>query len=177
MKKVTKIFAIAAGLFMLTATASYAQSRENAKGVRLGVGISGGLTVPETSPFDYALGADLGFQFDLSRELALTATGGYTMFKAGENQGEDYNFIPVKGGVKVFPQIGGLYLSGEAGFGFGTKEGAKESFLYSGGIGYQTAGGFDIGARYEGVTQQRTSNTYRAQNGQVALRLAYSFKL
>jgi hypothetical protein len=176
MKKVTKVLAIAAGLFMLTATASQAQTRENAKGVRLGVGISAGAPT-DGSPFKYAYGADLGFQFELSRELALTATGGYTSFKAKDGQGEDYNFIPVKGGVKVFPQIGGLYLSGEAGFGFGTEKDAKESFLYSGGLGYQTAGGFDIGARYEGVTQQRTSNTFRPQNGQFAVRLAYSFKL
>ena len=176
MKKVTGILAIAAGLFMFSATATQAQTREDAKGVRLGIGISGGTTTKK-SPFEYAYGADLGFQFELSRELALTATGGYTSFKAKDGQGEDYNFIPVKAGVKVYPQIGGLYLSGEAGFGFGTEKDSKESFIYSGGIGYQTAGGFDIGARYEGVTQQRTSNTFRPQNGQFALRLAYSFKL
>jgi hypothetical protein len=176
MKKVTKIFAIAVALFMFTATVSQAQSREDAKGVRLGIGISAGAPT-DGSPFKYAYGADLGFQFELSRELALTATGGYTSFKAKDNQGDDYNFIPVKGGVKVFPQIGGLYLSGEAGVGIGTKKDSKESFIYSGGIGYQTAGGFDIGARYEGVTQQESSNTYRPQNGQFALRLAYSFKL
>lgn len=176
MKKVTSIFAIAAGLFMFTATASQAQTREDAKGVRLGIGLNGGVTT-DKSPFDYAYGADLGFQFELSRELALTATGGYTSYKAKDGQGEDYNLIPVKGGVKVFPQIGGLYLSGEAGVGIGTKKDAKESFIYSGGIGYQTAGGFDIGARYEGVTQQKASTTYRPQNGQFALRLAYSFKL
>lgn len=175
MKKVTKIFAMAAGLFILTATASQAQTREDAKGVRLGIGISGGVPT-KGSPFDYALGADLGFQFELSRELALTATGGYTTYKAKDNNGEDYNLIPVKGGVKVFPQIGGLYLSGEAGVGIGTKKDSKESFIYSGGLGYQV-GGFDIGARYEGVTQQKASNTFRPQNGQFALRLAYNFKL
>jgi hypothetical protein len=175
MKKVTRILAIAAGLFMFTATATQAQTREDAKGVRLGIGISGGITT-DKSPFKLAYGADLGFQFEVSRELALTATGGYTSFK-GKDGVEDYNFIPVKGGVKVFPQIGGLYLSGEAGFGFGTEKDSKESFIYSGGIGYQTAGGFDIGARYEGVTQQRASNTFQPQNGQFALRLAYSFKL
>lgn len=176
MKKVTRIFAIAAGLFIFTATATHAQQRENAKGVRLGLGISAGAPT-DGSPFKLAYGADLGFQFELSRELALTATGGYTSYKAKDGQGDDYNMIPVKGGVKVFPQIGGLYLSGEAGCGFGTKKDVKEAFIYSGGIGYQTAGGFDIGARYEGVTQQKESISYRPQNGQFALRLAYSFKL
>ncbi|TKC64112.1 porin family protein [Pedobacter hiemivivus] len=176
MKKVTKVLAIAAGLFMLTATVSQAQTRENAKGVRFGLGISGGVTTKE-SPFKYGLGADLGFQFDLTRELAITATGGYTTLKADDNQGADYNFIPVKAGVKIFPQIGGLYLSTEAGAGFGIKEGSKTAFIYSGGLGYACANGFDLGVRYEGYTQKESSSTYRPQNGQFALRLAYSFKL
>jgi len=176
MKKVTRIFAIAAGLFILTASASQAQTRTNAKGVRLGLGISGGVTTKE-SPFKYGLGADLGFQFDLSKELAITATGGYSTLVADDNQGDDYNFIPVKAGVKVFPQIGGLYLSTEAGAAFGTKEGSKAAFVYTGGLGYACSNGFDLGVRYEGYTHQFASSTYRPQNGQFAVRLAYSFKL
>lgn len=174
MKNVAKLLTIVSGLFILTAADANAQSRTNDRGVRFGIGLNGGLTT-EKSPFKVAYGADAGFQFDLSRELAITATGGYTRYQAKDGQGDDYNMIPVKGGVKVFPQIGGLYLSSEAGAGFSTKEDAKAAFIYSGGLGYQTKGGFDVGARYEGVTQQKSSSTYRAQNGQFALRVGYNF--
>ncbi|WP_316788158.1 hypothetical protein [Pedobacter frigoris] len=175
MKTVTKLFAVAAALVTFATTNLHAQSTEVAKGVRLAIGVSGGVA-EKGSPFEYGLGADLGFQFGLSKEVAITATGGYTTMMAKDN-GTDYNFIPVKGGIKVFPQIGGMYLLGEAGAGFATKDGGKTSLIWSGGLGYQFNGGFDIGARYEGYKQDAASTTYQPYNGQFALRLAYGFKL
>ncbi|TDQ11972.1 hypothetical protein [Pedobacter metabolipauper] len=179
MKTITKFFATAAVLLTVASTGLKAQTMEtmdSSKGVRLGIGISGGLPT-KGSPFEYGLGADARLQFDLSRELSIVASGGYTRMMAKDNAGDDYDFIPVKGGVKVFPQIGALYLLGEAGAGFGIKDGSKTSFIYSGGLGYAWSGGLDLSARYEGYTQDSASSTYRPQNGQFALRLAYGFKL
>src|SRR5690606_13789191 len=157
MKNVAKLFTIVSSLFILSASNANAQTRTNDKGLSVGLGVSAGIT-NDKSPFNDAYGADLNLQLDISRELALTASGGYTTYRAKDGQGDHYNMIPVKGGVKVFPQIGGLYLSSEAGAGFSTEDNAKTAFIYSGGIGYQTKGGFDIGARYEGVTQQESSS-------------------
>lgn len=174
MKNLAKVLTIASSLFIFTAATAQAQTRTNERNLRFGVGVSAGITTPH-SPFKAAYGADLGFQWDLIKELAWTATAGYTKYQTRDGQGPDYNIIPVKGGIKMYPQLGGLYVSGEAGAGFATKESGKTSFIYSGGIGYQTKGGLDIGTRYEGATQQYASSEYRPQNGQFALRLAYNF--
>ena len=177
MKTTTKFFAIAAALLAVNTTGLKAQSTDMEKplGVRLGVGVSGGVAA-KGSPFEYGFGADARLQFDLSKELSLTATGGYTRLMAKDNSGEDYDFIPAKGGIKVFP-IGNMYALGEIGAGFGIKEDSKTSLIWSGGIGYAWNNGLDISARYEGYSQDSASSTYRPYNGQFALRLAYGFKL
>lgn len=173
MKTITKLFAAAAVLVTFATTGVQAQERET--GVRLGIGVSGGVA-DHGSPFEYGLGADLRFQFDLSKELSLTASGGYTRLMGKDNV-TDYDFIPAKGGIKIFPQIGGTYLLGEAGAGFGIKDGSKTSLIWSGGLGYAWNNGLDLSARYEGYKQDATSTTYQPYNGQFALRIAYGFKL
>lgn len=178
MKTTTKFFAIAAvALATFASTGLKAQTMGNMysnKGVRFGIGISGGIT-DDDSAFKNGLGADLRFQFDLSNYVSITATGGYTRLTL-ENGGDPYEFIPAKGGVKVFP-IKGFYGLGEAGAGFGIKKDAKTSLIWSGGVGYEWTSGLDISARYEGYSQDSSSNTYVPYTGQYALRLAYSFKL
>jgi hypothetical protein len=144
------------------------------KGFKIGVGVSGGIT-DNKSPFDYGLGADARLQLDLSNYVALTATGGYTRLFAKEGLA-DFDFIPAKGGVKVFP-VGNLYGAGEIGAGFGIKDGSKTMLIWSAGLGYEWKNGFDLSARYEGYTQDSASSTYVPQTGQFALRLAYGFKL
>jgi hypothetical protein len=175
MKTITKFLTIAAAVVAIATTSASAQRSGDPMGVRLGVGISGGIS-DKGSPFEYGLGADARLQLDLSRELSITATGGYTRLMAKDNMGEDYDFIPVKGGVKVFA-IGNMYASGEMGAGFAIQEGSKTSLIYSGGIGYAWSNGLDLSARYEGYKQDSASSTYRPENGIFALRLAYGFKL
>lgn len=183
MKTITKLFTIAA-----TAVAAMSPSLSKAqdmsmtadstpvfqKALRLGIGISGGIT-RDNSPFDYGLGADLRLQWDLQKHLSLTATGGYTRMMA-KNDLPDYDFIPLKGGVKVFPGHS-LYALGEVGAGLGIKDNSKTSFIWSGGVGYAWKNGLDISARYESYQQDSNSSTYYPVNGQYALRLAYGFKL
>jgi len=183
MKTITKFFTIAAtAAAFLSPAAVKAQDMTMAvdttpvfqKALRLGVGISGGIT-RDNSPFDYGLGADLRLQWDLQKHLSLTATGGYTRLMA-KNDLPDYDFIPLKGGVKVFPGQA-FYALGELGAGLGIKENSKTSFIWSGGIGYAWKNGLDISARYESYQQDSNSSTYYPVNGQYALRLAYGFKL
>ncbi|MHA4895155.1 hypothetical protein ACXZ1K_10400 [Pedobacter sp. PWIIR3] len=175
MKTITKFFTVAAVALAIGTTNANAQSMDRTTGVRLGFGVSGGVA-EKGSPFEYGVGADARLQFDLSKELSITATGGYTRLMAKDNMGDDYDFIPAKGGVKIFP-IGNMYTMGEIGAGFGIKDGSKTSLIFGGGLGYAWNGGVDISVRYEGYKQDSASSTYRPQNGQFALRLAYGFKL
>jgi opacity protein-like surface antigen len=175
MKTFTKILSIAAVALTIGITSANAQSMERTTGVRFGFGLNGSVG-EKGAPFEYGVGADARLQLDLSKELSITATGGYTRLMAKDNMGDDYDFIPAKGGVKIFP-IGNMYTMGEIGAGFGIKDGSKTSLIFGGGIGFELNSGLDISARYEGYKQDSSSSTYRPQNGQFALRLAYGFKL
>jgi len=176
MKTSTKLFTIAA-LAIFASTGLNAQTVEPlkaSKGFHLGFGVSGGKT-NDASPFDYGLGADARLQLDMSNYVSLTATGGYTKL-FGKDNNLDYDFIPAKGGVKVFP-IGNMFLLGEIGAGFAIKDGSKTSLIWSGGLGYEWNNGLELSARYEGYEQDSASSTYTRANGQYGIRLAYSFKL
>ena len=182
MKTITKIFATAtAAVAIFASTSLSAQTMMEPdpnpapKGMafKVGVGLNGGV-FRDKSPMDYAYGADLKLQWDLSPYVAVTASGGYTKLVAKDNA-VDADFIPAKGGVKVFP-IKRMYIATEAGAGIAIQDGAKTNFIYCGGIGYEF-GGFDAGVRYEGYVNDSTSTTYFRKTGQYALRLAYNFKL
>ncbi|TCD04244.1 hypothetical protein EZ449_18215 [Pedobacter frigidisoli] len=182
MKTITKIFASSlAAIAIFTTTNLNAQTMtttdapmmESGMGFKVGVGISGGV-FRDKSPLDYAYGADVKLQWDLTPYVAVTASGGYTKLMGKDNV-LDVDFIPAKGGVKVFP-IKRMYLATEAGAGFAIQDGAKTNFIYTGGLGYEF-GGFDVGVRYEGYVNDSGSTLYFKKTGQYALRLAYNFKL
>lgn len=133
---------------------------------RLGFGLNAGL--PTDSDFNFALGGDVRFQYDFTMKTSLTLTTGYTHLFADENI-PDLGFIPVKAGFKAFVWEDQFYVLGELGAGFAvTNNYDKTSFLWSPGIGYANKY-IDISARYEGMNDFGTD--------QIALRLAYGFKL
>lgn len=183
MKTITKLFATAltavalfttANLNAQTMTTMETTPSSNGMAFKVGIGVNGGL-FRKSSPMEYAYGADLKLQWDLSKDVALTASGGYTRLQ-GRNNSLDFGFIPAKGGVKVFA-IERMYLATEAGAGFAIEDGAKTNFIYSGGFGYEWNNGLDIGVRYEGYVNDSASTTYFRKTGQYAVRLAYNFKL
>ncbi|UKT65311.1 hypothetical protein [Pedobacter mucosus] len=178
MKTITKIFTAAAALAVFTTTSLKAQTTEpmmeSGMAFKIGVGVNGGV-FRDKSPMDYSYGADLKLQYDLTKNVAITASGGYTKLM-GKDNSLDVDFIPAKGGVKVFP-IKGMYLATEAGAGIAIKDGAKTNFIYTGGLGYEWNNGLDIGVRYEGYVNDSGSTTYFRQTGQYALRIGYNFKL
>ena len=178
MKKVTKVLASAAAVVAL-----FFSTNVNAQTPKLGIGINAG--VPTNNDyFNFTLGADARFQFDVAKQLSIPVTVGYTNFFAKDQYlpGEtkktpDYGFIPVKAGLKYFfdPSGSGLYGLAEAGAAFGVTDHAKTAFIYSPAIGYAWSNGLDLGVKYEGISK---ATTYTPNTtGQVALRIAYGFKL
>ena len=179
MKKVTKVLASAAAV-----AAIFFTTNVNAQTPKLGVGINVG--VPTTDQYNFALGADARLQFDISKQVSIPVTAGYTHFFskdytiANVNVKQDYGYIPLKAGIKLFfdESGSGLYALGEAGAAFGVTDGSKTGFLYSPALGYSWSNGLDLGVKYEGVSGGREASIiYPKNTSQVALRIAYGFKL
>ncbi|MBK0370189.1 outer membrane beta-barrel protein [Flavobacterium agrisoli] len=178
MKFTRKIKAATAAIMALFFVASLqAQStseiRNYDQGFRLGVGLNGG--IPTNSKYDWALGGDVRLQYDLSKKTSLTLTTGFTnLFNYSEvkdnmEEVKDLGFIPAKAGFKAFIWEDRFYLLGEVGAAFAVTNGYNDtSFLWAPGIGYATKF-IDVSVRYEDVPNFDTN--------QVALRLAYGFKL
>lgn len=176
MKITTKINTVAIAVCALFITSSTqaqtaAEARNYDQGFRLGVGLNGG--VPTDGDYNWALGGDVRLQYDLSKKTSLTLTTGYTnLFNNDKVDGvkvKDLGFIPAKAGFKAFVWEDSFYLLGEVGAGFGVTEGNnKTTFLWAPGIGYANKY-VDVSVRYEDLPDFHTN--------QVALRLAYGFKL
>ncbi|MCZ4243637.1 outer membrane beta-barrel protein [Pedobacter punctiformis] len=172
MKTITKILATSAAVVALFFTSTSVNAQQ-----KLGIGLNVGL--PTTDGYSFAIGGDVRYQFDIDKQLSIPVTAGYTHFIGKEigNSGfnvPDFGYIPVKAGVKYFfdPSGSGVYGLAELGAGIGiTPSGAKTGFLYAPSIGYAWSSGLDLGVRYEG------NSVSGGTLGQVALRVAYGFKL
>ena len=180
MKTFTKLFTVAAvAATFFTASNVQAQDMmtmpmDNGMAFKVGVGVAGGVFA-KSSQFKNSYGADLRLQWDLMKNVAVTASGGYTKL-LGRNNSLDVDFIPAIGGVKVFA-IERFYLQGNVGAGFAIQKGAKTNFIYGGGVGYEWKNGLELGAKYEGYTNDSGSATYFPKTEQYKLRLGYNFKL
>ncbi|MGQ3086333.1 hypothetical protein [Flavobacterium sp.] len=159
------------GMMMLGMTAfaqDGASSKENYdQGFRLGFAVNAGAVTGDY--FNFALGGDVRLQYDLSQRTSLTLTTGYTHMFGEEDYIKELGFIPVKAGFKAFIWEDRFYVLGEAGAGFAvTNDYDETTFLWAPGIGYANDV-IDLSLRYEGM------NDFQAN--QIALRLAYGFKL
>jgi hypothetical protein len=171
MKKSTKFLASA-----VAALAIFFSVNANAQDTRkFGIGLNVGL--PTSDAYGVALGADLRYQFDVSKQLSIPITAGFTNWMGKEigNTGidvADYSYIPLKAGLKYFFNEGGsgLYGLAEAGAAFSTGSYSGTNFVFSPALGYSWSNGLDLGLKYEGVSNGGTE-------GYVGLRLAYGFKL
>ena len=143
---------------------------------KLGIGASVGY--PFEDPYKLNVGGDVRLQYDLSKRYSLTATTGFSnLFVTGEDN--DLGYIPAKLGFKAFVLKDQFYLMGEAGAAFAvTNDYDKTSLLLSPGIGYATKY-IDISLRYEYLPDFPVLKNNTVDNGlsQIALRLAYGFKL
>jgi len=166
-------FAVALFIVSIFSTTAIAQEvKDQAKdanydqGFKLGFGINGGL--PTDNAYDFSLGGDVRVQYDLSQRTSVTLTTGFTNLFIGDNV-KDLGFIPAKAGFKAFVWENRFYVLGEVGAGFAVTNGYNDTtFLWAPGIGYANKY-FDVSLRYEDYDKFETN--------QVALRLAYGFKL
>ncbi|GGA77596.1 hypothetical protein GCM10008015_17860 [Flavobacterium palustre] len=178
MTKSVKTLAILA-LFTIGITNATAQDIPNdsyEQKFKLGIGASVGY--PFEDPYNLNVGGDVRLQYDLSKRYSLTATTGFNnLFVTGEDN--DLGYIPAKLGFKAFVLKDRFYLMGEAGAAFAvTNNYNDKSLLLSPSIGYATKY-IDISVRYEYLPDFPALRNNNPDNGlgQVALRLAYGFKL
>ena len=145
------------------------------QGFRLGFGLNGGYVFEE--PYDFSLGADVRLQYDLSKRTSVTLTTGFTNLFIGDDM-KDLGFIPVKAGFKGFIWEDQFYLLGEVGAGFAvTNDYNKTSLILSPGIGYVPSKYIDLSLRYEYYNDFPNTLSDNRGVGQLALRIAYGFKL
>lgn len=181
--KTTKLAAAAiafAGLLFTNTTTKAQSTGHDSQAWRFGLGVEGGIPTGDIRDYShFALGGTARLQKDLNGSVSLMLTSGYTNFFARnyelangiKTDNKDYGLIPVKAGIKGFfaPHA---YISGEAGAGFETSGDDKHTkLILSPGIGYASNSGLDVGVRYDNYSGN--SNNF----GQVALRVAYGFKL
>lgn len=167
MKKSFKFLATAAA-----AVALFFSTNANAQSSpKFGIGLNVG--APTRNAYNFSIGGDLRYQFDLSKQLSVPITAGYNRFIANSgNNYPDFEYIPAKAGLKYFfSETGsGVYALAEAGAAFGLGANEKTYFLYAPAVGYAWSNGLDLAAKYEGF--DNGINT-----GYFGLRLAYGFKL
>lgn len=167
MKRTIRFMAITAAVVALFFTTNANAQSADSKALRLGIGLNAGIPTSEGASF--VIGGDLRLQKDFSSNISGLLSAGYNHWTL-KNDAGSFGMIPVKAGAKIF-FAESAYFSGELGAGFSTESGGKTSFLWAPGIGYGFDNGLDLGLRYEGAEVSGGSL------GQVALRVAYGFKL
>jgi len=159
----------------------------NASAQKIGVGAN--LGIPTSDLYGFAAGVDLRIQFDVTKQLSIPVATGYNHFfaKDGENayvepngnviDFPDYAYIPVKTGLKYFfdPSGSGIYAMGEVGAAIGVSDHSKTTLLYAPTLGYSWSNGLDLGLKYENTG--KGVDYVGNESGQIALRIAYGFKL
>ncbi|SHG10210.1 hypothetical protein SAMN05444372_102262 [Flavobacterium micromati] len=137
------------------------------QGFRLGFGINGGVPTDE-NVYNYALGADVRLQYDLTKRYSAVLSTGFTNLFISNNR-PDLGFIPIKAGFKAFVWDDQFYVLGEVGGGIAVTNNVKQdTYIWAPGFGY-AGKDIDISLRYEAYTDYDTE--------QIALRIAYGFKL
>jgi len=156
----------------------------NASAQKIGVGAN--LGIPTSDLYGFAAGVDLRIQFDVTKQLSVPVATGYNHFFAKDDinylnipgqEMPDYGYIPVKTGLKYFfdPSGSGIYAMGEVGAAIGVSDHSKTTFLYAPTLGYSWSSGLDLGLKYENAG--KGLDHYGNESGQIALRIAYGFKL
>jgi hypothetical protein len=165
-RKIKFALTVTVSLFLTNSFAQEVKEPNYDQGFKLGFGINGGL--PTDNAYDYSLGIDARLQYNLSLRTSVTLTTGFTNLFIGDDI-KDLGFIPAKAGFKAFVWEDRFYVLGEVGAGFAvTNNYDQTTFLWAPGIGYANKS-FDLSLRYEDYDKFNTN--------QVALRLAYGFKL
>lgn len=184
MKNSTKYLASAAAVVAMFFTTNVSAQK---------IGVGANIGIPTNNNYSVAAGIDVRAQFDLTKQLSVPIATGYNHYFAKDRvysvgavnniEVPDYAYIPVKTGLKYFfdPTGSGIYAMGEVGAAFGVSKDSKTTFLYAPTLGYSWSNGLDLGIKYENTGKGdalRYANNYDNKSvGQIALRIAYGFKL
>jgi len=145
------------------------------QGWRLGFGLNVGYVLDDL--YDGALGGDVRLQYDFSKRTSIALTTGFTNLFIGDDI-KDIGFIPVKGAFKMFWWEDRWYGLAEVGVGFPVTNdysgNIDNTLILAPGIGYATKY-VDLSLRYEHYTEFPAQDSRGV--GQIALRLAYGFRL
>ncbi|MFA6248025.1 MAG: outer membrane beta-barrel protein [Mucilaginibacter sp.] len=173
MKKVLLLLTVLCGLSI----SSFAQSSN--EGGKWNIGLDAGLPVGKLhNSTNFVLGASVKYEHPIATSTFVTISAGYNRFfynddakallKAFGSDKSGEGLIPVKAGLKYYFSEG-FFGEAQAGAGFSTESGGGTAFVYSPGIGYSFAGGFEAGVRYEGYSSDGRSTAM------TALRVGYRF--
>lgn len=158
---------------MLLTSSLKAQSYDDFIGAKFGIGGGLGIT-SKNSPYGYAINLNSQLQYSLSNELSLSLITGYTRLLTKDTSPiKDYDFIPAKLEIKIFPVSENFYTAGIVGAGFGIMKGVKINFIYGGGFGYRFSNGCDLGVKYEAYQQSEKSVNYQLRANQFHLSFNY----
>ena len=175
MKKLFLVLAITS-----IATSANAQETTTDKPFFFSLGLEGALPVGDFGDtHSFGIGGTVQGEYKAAEDVGITLNAGYITYSGkditlpviGTYKVPSFGLIPVLAGVKYYFG-GGAYAHGQLGIGMGTDEGQGSNFMYSPGIGYMFAPGFDALLKYVGLGNSG-ENTGSANS--VGLRLAYNF--
>lgn len=140
-------------------------------------GIETSLGLPtKNSPYAYGASLNLLAKYNAADVFSIIASLGYAgLLTKDTSPIADYHLIPLKSTIKIFPIEQQFYASCTVGAGFGLLKGAKPSFIFGGGIGYEWLSGYDLAFKFEGYGQSKKSPSYQPINGQFLIGFSYHF--
>ncbi len=175
MKKLFLVLAIAA-----IATSAIAQENTRDKPFLFSIGLEAALPVGDFGEaYSFGIGGTVQGEYKAAEDLGITLNAGYITYSGeditlpviGTYKVPSFGLIPVLAGVKYYFG-GGAYAHGQLGAGFGTDEGDGVNFMYSPGLGYMFAPGFDAELKYTGIS---SSGEDTGSLNAIGLRLDYNF--
>ena len=168
MKKITLAL-----IFITIATTLNAQDtvRTSSKALKLSFGINAGYPVGEFRALTFlAFGGDLQLAYNVSRNFALTASGGFDVW-IGRGVNPSRNYAPVLGGFR-FSFSDKIFISEQAGYSIGVSEGIEGAFTNVAGIGFKLSPSSDILFNYKALFYSGNTGTDLSSIG---VRIAYNF--
>ncbi|MEO8116090.1 MAG: hypothetical protein ABI653_00490 [Bacteroidota bacterium] len=167
MKKLISL-ALCSLVIGFAANAQTPEKKEMHSGATLGIGIEGALPLGDLKiTSNFGIGGSLKGCFPVGNSGDITLTAGYINFSA-KSPFTSLSLIPIKAGYRI-RTTSGFYAEPQAGYGVFTKGGGG-GFLYAINAGYLDKSGFDVAARYEGISNNGTISY-------IGLRVGYNFSL
>lgn len=168
MKKLLLVFAI-------STIATYVSAQEKRdKPILISVGVEGSLPIGDFGDFySFGIGGSLQGEYKAARELGITLNAGYLNYTGKTVAGTKIpssGLVPVLAGAKYYLG-GGAYAHGQLGVAISTEKGGGSNFMYTPGLGYLFAPGFDAEIKYVGISNGEGSGS----SNSIGLRLAYNF--